>query len=99
MPERPTVTVYLDRIFGTFMFVDPKAPGVAAGCITGCDEAVSAAAESALAAYYQFKPVFTDVQDGGVVQSAVGILVRFGVINGFADGTFRPNRPLTRGDL
>jgi hypothetical protein len=99
LPDRPNVTIFLDRIFGTFMFVDPNAPGVAPGCITGCEETVLAAAESALAALYQFKPLFTDVKDGGVVQSAVGILVRFGVMNGFADGTFRPNRPLTRGDL
>jgi S-layer homology domain len=100
VPDRASVNIVLDRVFGTFMFQDPTAPGEPPECKPFvCNQLISSAAANALEAYNRKLIRFVDVRDGGRVQSAVGILTRFGIVAGFADGTYRPNRPLTRMQL
>jgi S-layer homology domain len=100
VPDHASVNIFLDRVFGSFMFQDPGAPGVLPECRpSACNEQISSAALNALAEYNRSQIRFVDVRDGGPVQSAVGILTRFGIIEGFADRTYRPNRPLTRMQL
>lgn len=42
---------------------------------------------------------FTDVEDGSNVQEAVTVLNKLGVINGYDDGTFRPDNNVTRAEF
>ncbi|MEG0472305.1 MAG: S-layer homology domain-containing protein [Solibacillus sp.] len=42
---------------------------------------------------------FKDVAKTSIYSGAIHALVNAGVINGFEDGTFRPNAPLTRGQM
>jgi hypothetical protein len=44
-------------------------------------------------------PTFIDVQPGDYFYAAVGYLAARGIISGYADGTFRPSTPATRGQL
>ena len=38
---------------------------------------------------------FSDVTEGGNTEEAVTVLNKLGVINGYEDGTFRPNNTVT----
>lgn len=42
---------------------------------------------------------FSDVNDGSWYNVAVSTLANAGVLNGYPDGTFRPNQPITRAEL
>ena len=42
---------------------------------------------------------FTDVPDGSTFYSYIHCLACLGIINGYSDGTFRPNNNVTRGQL
>ena len=42
---------------------------------------------------------FRDVQNGTVLGKAVGAIVQAGIAQGYPDGTFRPNQPITRGQM
>lgn len=42
---------------------------------------------------------FSDVTEGNSHQVAIEALVEQGIINGFSDGTFKPNQELTRGQV
>lgn len=44
-------------------------------------------------------PGFTDVTPGNSHYSGIAALVKAGVLSGYGDGTFRPNAPLTRGQM
>lgn len=44
-------------------------------------------------------PVFTDVDADSTTGKAIYKLVNAGVLNGYTDGTFKPNNPLTRAEL
>jgi hypothetical protein len=43
--------------------------------------------------------VFTDVLPGGTHTAAIEAMAAEGIISGYADGTFRPNRDVTRGQM
>ncbi len=45
---------------------------------------------------YAHSSTFTDVQETDEAHNAIESLTAQGIIEGFADGTFRPNEPLTR---
>ena len=45
------------------------------------------------------KPTFTDVDANSISGQAIYKLVNAGVLNGYSDGTFKPNNPLTRAEL
>ena len=61
LPDAPSATVYLDRVFGTFMYQDPGAPG-APSCRDGCNEVFVGGVLGALVGFYQAKDVFVDVE-------------------------------------
>lgn len=42
---------------------------------------------------------FTDVLPGEWYYDRVGFMERYGIINGYPDGTFRPNEPITRAEF
>lgn len=42
---------------------------------------------------------FSDVSPSSVASGYIQVAVEFGIIQGFQDGTFRPNEPVTRGQL
>lgn len=44
-------------------------------------------------------PVFADVDANSTTGKAVYKLVNAGILNGYTDGTFRPNNPITRAEL
>jgi len=57
-------------------------------------------AASLLARVYNLEPAATSFADVGTTNAgAIGALVDAGVITGFADGSFRPDAPITRGQL
>ena len=42
---------------------------------------------------------FSDIKDGAWCCRAVATLANMGIINGYTDGTFQPNKSITRGEL
>lgn len=54
---------------------------------------------SGLPAYEPEQPTFSDVQPGDWSYSVVETAVKNGILSGYSDGTFRPNSPVTRGQL
>ena len=46
-----------------------------------------------------FPAKFADVQPDTKLGKAVGLLVHYRIVNGYPDGTFRPNEPITRGQM
>ena len=49
--------------------------------------------------YWSSTNNFTDVAAGSWYNNAVSTMVRAGIINGYPDGTFKPNAPITRAEL
>ncbi|MDR2712583.1 MAG: InlB B-repeat-containing protein [Clostridiales bacterium] len=43
--------------------------------------------------------IFSDVPEGAWYTQAVKFLAEIGIINGYEDGTFRPNQPITRAEF
>jgi len=46
-----------------------------------------------------FPATFADVNPDTKLGKAVGLLAHYNIINGYPDGTFRPNEPITRGQM
>ena len=42
---------------------------------------------------------FSDVKQGGLVRPYVAFAKRYGIANGYLDGTFRPEQPVSRAEL
>jgi hypothetical protein len=97
LPKKPSVFIFLDRQFSGFMFQDPdslrpeRTGGAAAPSVIDF--------YSELAQKEQLGQRFADVPLGSPGAAAIGILARAGVINGYPNGTFQPNMPLTRAQL
>ncbi len=96
---QPSVNIYLDRKFGSFMFQDPTAPRpvpsvkeeLYVGSIVAHVQAVAqGTGQSAQGAS------FSDVKPGYWAQQAIDLLAARGVLAGFPDGTFGPDGPVTR---
>ncbi|GLX66205.1 S-layer homology domain-containing protein [Paenibacillus glycanilyticus] len=74
---------------------------VAAGSLAGWSMASkggSAEAAAAVAVEVKAKPSFTDI-DGHWAQSSIETAVHAGVLNGYPDGSFKPNHTITRAEL
>ncbi|PIC85438.1 hypothetical protein CSV72_13560 [Sporosarcina sp. P20a] len=61
--------------------------------------AASAALVASAVAPVAFAAEFTDVKDNNSHKAAIGALSDAGVISGYPDGTFQPNKTLTRSDV
>ena len=51
------------------------------------------------AKYWTSENSFSDVKAGEWYNNAISTLANAGIVNGYADGTFRPNAPITRGEM
>jgi len=92
------VNVYLDRIFGGFMFQDPAANPLPSQTQRAAWEAEFDVPAMAMAQEMSFRR-FDDVDNSSPQKIAIGMLVRLGVMMGYADGKFHPNDPMTRAQL
>jgi len=93
---RPSVNIFLDRAFGGFMFQDPGAPkGYTRDKAPKC----CAMLVNALIQQEMIHPRFSDVPKTDPEVGVIGLLALTGVLPGNADGTFKPNDPLTREQL
>jgi S-layer homology domain len=98
LPAAPTVNVYLDRTFGGFMFQDPAANPLPSETQRTAWEAQFDVPATAMAQEMSFRR-FDDVDNSSPQKVAIGMLVRLGVMMGYADGKFHPNDPMTRAQL
>lgn len=55
--------------------------------------------EEARESYWSTSNKFTDVKAGDWYNNAISTLTKTGVINGYPDGTYRPNDPITRAEI
>jgi uncharacterized membrane protein YgcG len=93
---RPSVNIFLDRAFGGFMFQDPGAPkGYSRDQAPKCCVMLV----NALIQQEMIHPRFSDVPKTDPEMGVIGLLALTGVLPGNADGTFKPNDPLTREQL
>ena len=51
------------------------------------------------AKYWTSENSFSDVKAGEWYNNAISTLANAGIVNGYADGTFRPDAPITRGEM
>jgi hypothetical protein len=94
----PSVNIYLDRVFGGFMFQDTNAnPAPSAAQRAAWEAQFDVAAMSI--SQEQNNQRFSDVDNGSSQKSAIGMMVRLAVMSGYADGKFHPNDPMTRAQL
>ena len=96
LPQQPAVNVYLDKIFGGFMFQDT---GALPSYIKQNEEAVSVNVIALATQAEMATPRFSDVPVNSPARAAIGILAVTGVMSGYPDGTFRPTQPMTRAQL
>jgi S-layer homology domain/IPT/TIG domain len=98
MPDQPEVNVYLDRMFGTFMYQDPNTPPRPP--IPGADVGSYRAAVAQLVLAQMINQAvsgrsFDDVSRSSPAREAIAFLTRFGDMSGFAGNKFQPNAPMT----
>jgi hypothetical protein len=93
------VNVFLDRLFGSLMYVDPAAPPRPKGLSTQIEKSLLPALtlENLEGAASQSSG-FTDVKAHSAASVAIGTLTRLGLMSGFGR-QFRPNAPFTAADL
>ncbi len=98
LPDFPSVNIYLDRVFGSFMFQDPGAPHTTSRYnLTSQERSVKLLASATQ--QEQSGQRFTDVVKGSACQVPAGLLARTHIMSGTADRQFHPNDPLTRAQL
>jgi hypothetical protein len=100
--KQPTVNIFLDRQFGSFMYQDPAAEMAPPNCtpsILTCYVNPSVVANilvSALTVTEPSRTRFRDVPNGTPAKLAIGVMAKTGIMSGYPDGTFRPDSSLTR---
>jgi hypothetical protein len=99
LPDYPSVNIFLDRMFGSFMFQDPGAPHTPSRnpLLSSAERSVKLVA--AATQQEQSSQRFADVPTSSACHTAAGLLARTHIMTGTADGQFRPNDPLTRAQL
>ncbi len=101
LPQVPSVNIFMDRMFGSFMFQDPAAPHKDAPITSilpaplKCSSVLLASASSE----EQANQRFSDVPKDAASHTAIGLLARTHLMTGEANGQFGPNDPLTRAQL
>jgi S-layer family protein len=100
LPQLPEALIYLDKIYGGFMFVDPNAPlPMTPDAFAGFVSALSVVDRFVMATNgEQSLPRFPDVA-GNPQQGIIGMLARIGILPGRADGKFYPQSTFSRADL
>jgi hypothetical protein len=93
------VNIFLDRLFGSLMYVDPAAPPRPKGLSTQIEKSLLPVLtlESLEGAASQSSG-FTDVKSHSAAGVAIGTLTRLGLMSGFGK-QFLPNAPFTAADL
>jgi hypothetical protein len=100
LPHQPAASIYLDRIFGSFMFQDAEATPLTASQRDSLLAALTPTQVMDIAINSaQSVQTFPDVPHVMQGSGAINFLATAGIIRGFPDGTFRPQSPLTRGQL
>src|SRR5579864_3373520 len=98
LPDYPSVNIFLDRMFGSFMFQDPGAPHTTTPpMLTAQERSVKLVA--AATKQEQSSQRFNDVAKGSACQVAAGLLARTHIMSGDQNGRFRPDDPMTRAQL
>ena len=90
LPHQPSVNIYFDRVFGTFMFQDPGAPRPAPLTKPVC----CAVLLRGLLAHEAHLKRFSDVQ-GDPNAAILGLMARAGFVPGVAAGKFGPHTAIT----
>jgi len=101
LPQQPSALIYLDKIFGGFMFVDPNAPKpLPAGARLQLINSINLATLLAIATTgEQSMQRFPDVPKSLAEQGAIGVLGLAGILPAMPDGKFYPQSGLTRVQL
>ena len=101
MPKQPSLNVYFDRQFGSFMFQDPRAPkpplDLAAVAKYALDVANFEGADMIKRALEA--PGFRDVPRNSSARLAINFLTNGGLMSALSDGRFHPTSPLTNLEL
>lgn len=100
LPAVPSVNIYMDRMFGSFMFQDPAAPHTATNNFTQVPSPLTCSSVLLAAATgdEQKTQRFTDVPLDAASHTAIGLLARTHLLTG-ENGQFHPNDPLSRAQL
>jgi hypothetical protein len=99
LPDQPSVNIYLDRLFGTFMFQDTRAPGPPPSLQPIPISVSSLHLMTILTGEEMSQRRFSDVPASDPARGMVGFLAREQIMPGTAKGSFSPNTPMTRGQL
>ena len=97
LPDIPRVNVYLDRIFGSFMYQEPDAPSGNRFAIK--PQQIANTALTAMMQREQSYRRYSDVPDDSPAKVAIGLLSETRIMPGYPNGKFQPNDPLTRQQL
>ena len=95
--QRPAVNIYMDKVFGSFMFQDPAAPAPPAGAtstVSCCSTLFRV-----LAHQEQNEPRFSDVPASDPLCGAIGLLARLQVMPSVTKTDFQPSAMMTTSDL
>lgn len=99
LPYRPTVNIYLDRLFGSFMFQDPTAPGPPTPYHPASEAVSDLNLMLILTGQEASRNRFSDVPKTDTARGVIGFLAREQIMPGTSKGLFSPNAPITRGQL
>ena len=98
LPTQPSVNVYLDRLFGSFIFQDPAAPqspeNIAIAPLQLATKMIAV-----ISLQEQTRQRFSDVRIGSPAAVSIGLAARMHLLSGNPDGTFHPNDPLMHSQL
>jgi S-layer homology domain len=101
LPDQPSVNIYLDRLFGTFMFQDPRAPA-APDALHPVLTPVSVSTlhlMTILTNQEMSQNRFSDITQSDPARGMIGFLAREKILPGTAKALFAPSAPITRGQL
>jgi hypothetical protein len=98
LPYLPTAEPYLDRLFGSLMYVDPFAPRFFNGPVVRPNGLVSPLLGQEMREAVA-SPHFADVRSGSALNGAIGLLAEEGIMSGLARNLFEPRAALTQEQL
>jgi hypothetical protein len=99
LPSQPTAIIYLDRLFGSFMFQDPRAPDPPTLRPSGPNDYSALNLLTLLTGQEMQLNRFSDVSTTDPSRGMIGFVAREGILPGTGKGLFAPNASITRGQL